>query len=263
MTKLIAALFNSSLLLAPLTVFLLINSPSTSAQPKGYTLAVPPFPPFTYSQAPEHCTGLISDALKIISARTHIDFNNISLPYARIVKNLLSNKLDSALVFKNPTLIKSQKISYLGPLLYSKVIIYTKRDKRLNRYQDLYKLRNIAVIRKASFEPRFDKDPNMNKTYVENYAQGLKMMAARRADAIIGSQVGIEHGMKMLDLEIDQFNSFHLNDKEWGLHYQSSLFNAEQQKQLQLLTDKRLDPYLLYMLYLKNQQMHTQCSKLQ
>jgi polar amino acid transport system substrate-binding protein len=266
MTKLIAAFFNPSLLLAPLFTFLLIYSSSSFAQPTNtsFTLAAPPFTPFTYKESSAQCTGLIDDALKIISARTHIEFNNTRLPYARIVKSMLNNTLDSALIFKNPVLLNSNtKISYFGPLLFSKVILYSRLDKPLNHYKDLYKLRNIAVIRKASFEPRFDQDIKMSKAYVESYTQGLKMMTAKRADAIVGSQVGIEHAMKILDLEIDQFSTFHLNDKEWGLHYQSTLFNAEQKKQLQLLTEKRLDPYLLYMLYLKNQQMHTQCSKSQ
>jgi polar amino acid transport system substrate-binding protein len=232
--------------------------------PPNFSLAVPPFPPFAYYHSPEKCLGVINELTNNIAARSHIKLVVKKLPYARIINRLHYEQLDSAFIFKNNKLlinnIITDKIRYAGPFAFSKVLIISKKDKPINHYDDLVMLTNIAVIRKASFDERFDLDRTINKAFVGSYHQGLKMMLSNRVDAIIGSQIGLEHNMQMLNLNLEDYHSFELSFKEWGLHYRSSALNEEQEKNLLDLVKEYQDHNILYNLYLKKLGMHIQCS---
>jgi polar amino acid transport system substrate-binding protein len=232
--------------------------------PPILSLAVPPFPPFAYYHSPKECLGVINELTNNIAARSHIKLVVKKLPYPRIINRLHYEQLDSAFIFKNYKLlinnIITDKIRYAGPFAFSKVLIISKKDKQINHYDDLASLTNIAVIRKASFDERFDLDRTINKAYVGSYYQGLKMMLSNRVDAIIGSQIGLEHNMQMLNLNLEDYHRFELSFKEWGLHYRSSAFNEEQEKNLHDLVKEYQDHNILYNLYHKKLGMHIQCS---
>lgn len=231
---------------------------------QGFTLAVPPFPPFAYYHSPNKCLGVIQELTNEIATHSHIDLVIKKLPYPRIINRLHYEQLDSAFIFKNNKLlinnIITDKIRYAGPFAFSKVLVISKKGKTINHYNDLKKLTNIAVIRKASFDERFDLDRTINKAFVGSYYQGLKMMLSGRVEAIIGSQIGLEHNMQMLNLNLEDYHSFELSYKEWGLHYRSSAFNEEQEKNLLNLVNEYTDPNFLYNLYIKKLGMHIQCS---
>ncbi len=139
-----------------------------------------------------------------------------SYPYARILHSLKSGQLDSALIFKNIAI--ADKVDYLGPVSKSQVIILTSSKHKITDYQDLAQLRAIAVIRRASFEDRFDKDLHLNKVDVANYKQGLQMLQLGRVDAIVGSLIGLEYASKQLNISFNKQHTFLLGEKEWWLH---------------------------------------------
>lgn len=242
---------------------LLTNTSFANDTNHVFSVAAPPFAPFVYTQPSEQCLGIVPELIAKITQNSNFIFKLKQLPYARIINNLHYGLLDSAVIFKNQKLLFNNgifnNIHYIGPLALSKVIVMSREP--INSYDDLATLKAIAVIRKASFEMRFDLDTEIRKSYVENYQQGLKMMLSGRADAVIGSQIGIEHSMLMLDIKVSDYNSFQISQKEWGFHINKDTFSAIQQQTLQKIVDQNKDLDLLYTLYKNQLPLHAKCSK--
>ena len=138
-------------------------------------------------------------------------------PYPRVMENMKNGELDIAIVFKNKGL--APYVSYVGEVSKSKVLVIANKGVVIERYSDLYKLKKVAVLRRANFEPRFDVDDKIDKYTVVDYSVGLKMMALGRASAVVGSQSGLYEANKNLNYDADKWSPpFLLNNKEWWLH---------------------------------------------
>ncbi|WDE09707.1 substrate-binding periplasmic protein [Thalassomonas haliotis] len=194
--------------------------PYAKQTPKGLvtlSASVPPFPPFVLKNPSILCQGVTKRLLNLIGHQANINFHYQDYPYARILHSLTTGQLDVALIFKNQSIKDS--VQYIGPVARSQVIVVTKKNHRLKQYRDLQKLNGIAVIRKAQFEPIFDRDSRLHKINVENYVQALHMFIAGRVDAVVGSREGLEYAMIQLDYDTGLLeDAFHLGHKSWWLH---------------------------------------------
>jgi polar amino acid transport system substrate-binding protein len=181
------------------------------------TASMPSFSPFASFDENIKCEGTISKLLKMIFLRADIKLNLVNYPYARILHSLNSGALDTALIFKNTSIV--QNVKYLGPVSKSRVIVLTSADITINSYADLPALNAIAVIRNAHFDKRFDQDDTIKKVNVDSYEQGIKMLKYGRVDAIVGSLVGLKYSLKQENMEQKRLDTaFILGEKEWWLH---------------------------------------------
>lgn len=198
-------------------ITLLIFSSSVFAQDSKLQVSVPSFAPFNSFTENPNCSGASIIALQKITENLNIDLEFIEYPYARILHALESADLDLALIFKNSSI--KNAADYLGPVSYSKVVIISQPHIKIDIYDDLYALNNIAVIRNAQFEEKFDQDAKLNKANVDNYKQAVNMLKHGRVDAVIGSLVGIEYALHQEKMSKEFLaQSFSLGKKEWGLH---------------------------------------------
>tara|TARA_R110000737_G_scaffold71823_2_gene100351 strand:+ start:1083 stop:1877 length:795 start_codon:yes stop_codon:yes gene_type:complete len=181
------------------------------------TISVPPFPPFDSFVENPDCVGVSVLALQEVTNGLKLKLELITYPYTRILLSLKTGELDLALIFKNSTI--EHDVEYIGALSLSKVLVITKKSITIRRYQDLYKLKNIAVIRNAQFSDAFDQDKALNKVDVVSYEKAIRMLELKLVDGVIGSQVGIEYALSRHGLDINLMtNSFELGSKEIGLH---------------------------------------------
>ena len=112
-------------------------------------------------------------------------------------------------------------------------------------YQDLYRLKGIAVIRKARYNNRFDHDDQLKKVLVENYVHGFKMLRAGRVDAVIGSDLGLRFGMRKLAIDTGILNrALYIGDKEWWQHLSTSFNDPQLLSRLQCGIDNIYQPDL-------------------
>jgi polar amino acid transport system substrate-binding protein len=183
------------------------------------TVSVPSFPPFYFHDAEnkKQCQGIAINILQRLSHKLTREIDIVPYPYARILHNLTLAKVDMALLFKNESI--SSSVDYIGPVSKSKVVIITSADKPIAQYSDLSKLASIAVIRNASFEPKFDQDKALNKFSVNSYTQALTMFNLGRVDGIVGSIVGLEYASTQVHIKIAKLSVFQLGEKEWWLHF--------------------------------------------
>jgi len=197
----------------------LLMSWQISAHSLTLTASLPPFPPYYYADVEDSsvCRGVGVKILELLSRQTGVSFEMVNYPYARILKVLQSGQLDVALIFKNRML--RDDVYYIGPVATSQVLVVRRGANQPQSYDELKALRGIAVIRKAQFQAKFDRDNTLKKTYVESYQQGLKMLKIGRVEAIIGSELGLSYAMKQLAMDPSILQqAFHIGDKEWWLH---------------------------------------------
>lgn len=234
-----------------LTVPLLLLHSFFSVQAIELDLHVssPSFAPFSHFNENPTCVGTTQKILNDLAIKVGFKANNALYPYARILKALESGRVDIALIFKNTSV--SQSVEYIGPIAKSKVLVITSSETSVTQYEDLYQLKAIAVIRNASFESRFDHDPQINKTFVANYAQAVMMFKAKRVDAIIGSEVGLEYALTQKVLNSEQLikNSFFLGHKEWWVHLAKKSKYRELANELRTATVQLYDDRLIYDTY--------------
>lgn len=186
--------------------------------------SVPPFAPFNSFSENADCAGASVLAVQKVFKNLTLELELIDYPYARIFNALKSGELDLALIFKNSTL--ENDVAYIGPLSLSDIVVITQKDIKLQRYEDLYELESIAVLRKIQINNRFDKDTALNKIYVGSLEQGIRMFKYDRASAVIGSRIGLEYALRQRGMDLSLMdNALHLGTKEWGLHLtNTSLF---------------------------------------
>ena len=179
-------------------------------------VGLPPFPPFAYPKESID-RGVVVDIFKMLEKELKIKVQIIYYPYPRVVESMRRGDLDLAIIFKNKSL--KPYVTYIGEISKSKVLIIPRKEFKIRSYDDLYSLGNIAVLRLANFESRFDSDTNINKFTIVNYESGFRMLNVSRVDAIVGSQSGLEEALYNLELQSKVWGEpFVLNKKEWWLH---------------------------------------------
>ena len=205
----------------PLAILLFITfifscGPAFS-EPNTLKVAVPPFAPFAFFKENSQCQGASVEILNRVAQHSHLTFQHVRYPYARILTSLKNGEVDIALIFKNAS-VKGY-VDYIGPVSKSRVVVLTPLNNPIKQYQDLHKLKAIAVIRKAQFENTFDIDQKINKVSVESYLRALQMFEVERVDGVVGSFSGLEYSMKQLKMDPKLLdNAFILGHKEWWLH---------------------------------------------
>ena len=162
--------------------------------------------------------GRYLELYKILSRELNIPIEVKPYPYARTLEYLKTGELDLAILFKNPGL--NGYVDYVGKLALSQVLVISQKGLPIKSYEDLYKLKRIAVIRKASYEARFDKDQNLNKVEVENYQQEILLLQSHRVEAIVGSELGLQFAIDQIGADPREWEDpFILGYKEVWVHF--------------------------------------------
>ena len=211
-------------------------------------VSVPDFPPFSGFNENKYCAGASVLAIQAVLESLDVTIEIASYPYARILHSLKTGELDLALILHNSA-IENDAI-YIGPLSLAKIILITPSGTSIRCYNDLYQLKNIAVIRHAQFNEQFDQDNALHKITLDSYDQAISMLKMNRIDGVIGSKIGLEYALRQQGMDLNLIsNAFELDTKELGLHLakKSSFITL-----LPLLTSAVENNYqqdLLYQLY--------------
>lgn len=217
-------------------------------------MAIPSFPPFYFAphsiEAREfNRKGIAALYVDNLAKQVNFPIHIIHIPYARITSSLEKGEIDGAIMFKNKEV--KHAAQYIGPISSSKVVIFPQKNTPIKTYQDLYALKSIAVVRGANFDNRFDNDEHLDKYFVRDYTQGVKMFKRKRAGAIIGALEGLDYSFRKADLfETDYGEPVYLSDKEVWLHVSNTSSYAQQAAKLSNAINRLHEPYLFYSLYM-------------
>ncbi|WP_207611470.1 transporter substrate-binding domain-containing protein [Alteromonas sp. 5E99-2] len=216
-------------------------------------MAIPSFPPFYF---PPHSIearefnrkGISVLYVENLAKQVNFPIQIVLIPYARISSSLEKGEIDGAIMFKNED--AKNKVQYIGPVSSSKVVIFPEKNRPIRTYQDLHTLNSIAVVRGANFDNRFDNDEQLDKYFVRDYTQGVKMFKRKRAEGIIGALEGLDYSFRKAGVfETDHGEPVYLSDKETWLHVSNNSSYAKQTEELSNAVEHLYAPYLFYSLY--------------
>ncbi len=243
-----------SLGLRQCALLIIIGCFPISSHSEQFTLNVglPSFPPFAYPPAANSQRGTIVALYRILEKelRKELDirFKIQHYPYARLLVGLQDGTLDLAIIFENKSL--QGDVSYVAKVSESKVMVIYEHDHPIQQYEDLYQLFDIAVIRQADYEPRFDLDQKISKYPVESYRQGLQMLKFGRVAAVVGSQSGLQYILDSFEFKGERWRrSYVLGHKEWWLHFSNRSHYRQHIPAIKQAVKKIYKDDLVYELY--------------
>jgi len=128
-------------------------------------------------------SGIYYDAANIIVTEAGYIANNKVSPYARLIKEIKYGKIDMTIMFRYPEL--EDYVDYIMPLPSLKTVVIGLQGSIFKEVDSL-KNKKIAYLRGAKFSDEIDNNRKIQKLQVNDFLQGIKMLMAGRADAIIG-----------------------------------------------------------------------------
>jgi polar amino acid transport system substrate-binding protein len=139
----------------------------------------------TQAEGGPRFSGIYVDILFALAAETGLTVQFIEVPFARGFAMMQGGDADM-LLGPNRTPEREQFMYYLeAPLpAESKALMVREDGPRIASYDDLKGLR-IAVLRAAQYFDRFDQDASLHKILAQDYAEALRLLGGRRADAVI------------------------------------------------------------------------------
>lgn len=181
--------FNKSLFNSLFFIFI-ITTPS-AIQSETIRYAVFPAPPYMIGADDEksELSGIDVEILNEIAKRANLEIEYIRCPWVRALELLKSGKADilSSVYKKNER--EEFMIYFDKPFLNELPIAFYYRKNSgimIKKYSDLYKYQNIAVLRGASYFPKFDSDRKISKYTVASQEQIYPMLIHKRVQVMAG-----------------------------------------------------------------------------
>jgi polar amino acid transport system substrate-binding protein len=127
--------------------------------------------------------GIFADLAYEIERRTGYEIKVTLSPYARINRELETNRQDCTILIVDE---ERENIIKKGEYLFSLPVgVIPKRSVVLGRYKDLYG-KNISLLRGAAISHKFNSDQKLTKQFDTDYMIILRKLEYDRIDAIAG-----------------------------------------------------------------------------
>ena len=166
-------------------LLLLLFILSSHVNGQKYVFATFPIEPWSINHN-NKISGIIPDIANAIAAKAGISITFKFVPYARMVKEMRNGSVDLAIFSRNPN--NDQFVNYLQPIFSQNIILLTRKGAKISSIDNLYQQENIqsiGVLRGANLAPKLVKDKNIIKYPFTDFPQGLKMLHAKRLDALL------------------------------------------------------------------------------
>jgi len=171
------------------SIIIVIMSPCLWSETIKY--AVFPAPPYMIGadRQDSDLKGIDVEIINEIAKRANLKVEYIRCPWVRALELMKSGKADIlSSVYKRPE--REEFMLYFDKPFLNKLPIafYYRKDSGISitKYSDLYKYQNIAVLRGASYFPKFDTDRLINKYEVASQEQIFPMLVHKRVQVMAG-----------------------------------------------------------------------------
>jgi len=152
-----------------------------------FSLATIALPPYGYSEKGQP-KGLTYELGNAIATEAGLTPTNSILPFARAMEEIALGKVDAIIMFPNPTIDSCAE--NLGLVLPMETIILGRAGTPLRSLRDV-RGKTLATIRGAKYDDRISKKNGIILYPTDSYSQSLKMLLAKRVDAVVGPKMGL------------------------------------------------------------------------
>jgi len=143
------------------------------------TIGIPPYGILSGKRP----SGIYYDTANLLAKEAGYKVQNDIYPYARIIQELKLGRADMTIMFRYQMLDKH--VIYIAPLPPLRTVIIGLKESSFDSVDSL-RGKTIAYLRGAKFSDEVDNNPDIKKLVTTDFIQGIKMLARRRVDAIIG-----------------------------------------------------------------------------
>ena len=143
------------------------------------TIAIPPYGIVSESRL----SGIYYDIANTLASEAGFNISHQIYPYSRIIRELKSGHTDLTIMFKYKEL--KDYVTYIAPLPGLKNVVIGIAGSSFSDVASL-KGKKLGYLRGAKFSDLIDNDPDIIKVETIDFSQGIKMLDARRIDAVIG-----------------------------------------------------------------------------
>lgn len=241
---------NHAILILTITALLLLwNNAPVYAQPlKIITIELKPW---GFRDGKGNFTGIYYDYINRLAEAAGLTYTNTLVPYARVINNLEQGSADVSILMSNEKLDKSAlKVGVV------QVIENIAVGLKGTNFASMEKLRGkkVGVIKGAKYGDAFAADNTIQKVKVTRHAQSIKMLFAKRLDAIAGpkpailfmvNQLGFDHKKLGEPLVLSSRNAYlHFSKKTVDAKRFSALKKAVEQFQNKKIFEKIFNNYM-------------------
>jgi ABC-type amino acid transport substrate-binding protein len=154
-------------------------------------VSLPEIIPLSFTTPDGQKLGLYVDLVTAIAQEAGIELQLNITPFARSVNMINQGKSDLAV--HNISVVQSSKLRNLGTLHTTDLVLWPSPDKTINRKSQLTG-QTVGRLR-GGCQRVFDT--NAVQFYeINNYAQGVRMLAAKRINALCGSREAITFAIR-------------------------------------------------------------------
>ena len=171
-------------------IFILISPGKSQAQDDTLNYLIFPAPPYMIDTGQdEKLCGIDIDIVRQLAQYMKLTIKFTRCPWKRCLLMMEEGQADIiSSAYKKPE--REIYMKYLDrPYLETlPIAFYTKRVKgyQIEKYEDLYKLKTIGMLRGASYFERFDNDAKLSKYDVSSQEQLIPMLMKDRFEIFAG-----------------------------------------------------------------------------
>lgn len=145
--------------------------------------------------------GIMVEIGNRIAEEAGFAYTNALVPYARTAVEMETGGADMLLRFSNAHL--GRIATPVAVVVSMPVIAVGPRGSQFNEVADL-RGKQVGVVRTSKYVDAFDNDAEIRKYPVNDYVTMTRMVAARRLDAGVGSDVGFYYGAYMAGVKPEE-----------------------------------------------------------
>ena len=192
--------------------------------------AVPDVYPWGYTDDQGKLAGLFPRFLDYLQQKRGLKFNQILLPYSRLVHSLQNGSVDLAALMDDQSY---DNVDYLAKLVSLDIMIITLADSPpLASLSDLAGKR-VGYLRGWKNATNFYRQHDIEGVPMNTVNQGLALLLRRRIDAMTGTPYSIPLAVKSMGLDAKQLrNTFRLGIGSMSLYISKNSLPADELEKL-------------------------------
>lgn len=182
--------------------------------------------PFGFIDDEGRTVGSTYQMANAIALEAGLEIDNALVPLSRIIKNLQQDKPSCTIVTRSP-FSESFSVAVANTHVELLAGVVAHKGTKLDSYEDLKGLL-IGLTRGTHIEHPFDKDETLQKQFLLNDAQAVKMFQKKRVDAVAGSLEALQYNFDVLGMKPEDLSEpLVLIRRVFWVHCHKSLQNGD------------------------------------
>lgn len=159
--------------------------------------------PWGYLHTDGQPAGLLSLFAERLAHHADLPLNNRVLPHQRLLLEFRQGQAGFTVLFENPLL--GDIAESIGVVLQADIMLVANRDFPGELTLEGLKGKKLGYIRGTYYGEAFNQSRHLIKIPVYNLDQAIDMLRINRLDALISSDIVLEHSLLAKNLSVDLF----------------------------------------------------------